>query len=382
MKRLVPMMVILGFFLFVEAAKAQWMPSQRLTWNSGWSDLAAIAVDSLGRLHVVWRDDTPGDDEIYYRKSADGGTTWMASQRLTWTSGWNGWPDIAVDSSGNLHVVWFDATPPGVGGVYYKKSADGGTTWMPSQRLARTSELSEVQAIAVDSSGNLHVVWEDSTPGNYEIYYRKSTDGGTTWMPSQRLTWTSLSSQNPAIAADSLGRLHVVWYDATPWNYEVFYKKSTDGGTTWMPSQRLTWNSGYSLRPAIAIDSSGNLHMVLYDSAPGNGEVYYKKSANGGFTWMPSQRLTWTSGESIDPDIAADSSGNLHVVWSDDASDSNDGEIYYRKSPDGGSTWMTGQRLSWASFWCGDPAIAVDSSGNLHVVWDGGKEIYYKKYVN
>jgi len=28
-------------------------------------------------------------------------------------------------------------------------------------------------AIAVDSFGNPHVVWQDDTPGNREIYYRK-----------------------------------------------------------------------------------------------------------------------------------------------------------------------------------------------------------------
>jgi hypothetical protein len=27
-----------------------------------------IAVDSLGHLHVVWNDDTPGNREIYYKK--------------------------------------------------------------------------------------------------------------------------------------------------------------------------------------------------------------------------------------------------------------------------------------------------------------------------
>jgi hypothetical protein len=28
-------------------------------------------------------------------------------------------------------------------------------------------------AIAVDPSGNIHVVWYDDTPGDFEIYYKK-----------------------------------------------------------------------------------------------------------------------------------------------------------------------------------------------------------------
>jgi len=120
MKRMASMMVILGFFLFVGVAKAQWMTSQRLTWNSGNSGYPAIAVDDSGRIHVVWHDFMPGNWEIYYRKSADGGSTWMTKQRLTWNSGGSVFPDIAVDSSDDLHVVWFDYTP-GNGEIYYKK---------------------------------------------------------------------------------------------------------------------------------------------------------------------------------------------------------------------------------------------------------------------
>jgi hypothetical protein len=108
MKRIVPMMLTLGFFLFVGVAKAQWTTSQRLTWNSGWSQYPAIAVDSLGDLHVVWADSTPGNSEIYYEKSTDGGSAWATSQRITWTSGFSHVPAIAVDSLGNLHVVWHD----------------------------------------------------------------------------------------------------------------------------------------------------------------------------------------------------------------------------------------------------------------------------------
>jgi hypothetical protein len=36
-----------------------------------------------------------------------------------------------------------------------------------------TASFSEVPALGVDSSGNLHLVWQDNTPGNYDIYYKK-----------------------------------------------------------------------------------------------------------------------------------------------------------------------------------------------------------------
>jgi hypothetical protein len=381
MKRMGIMILAIGLCLFAQVAQADWTTAKRLTWTSGQSAAPVVAVDFSGNLHIVWYDDTPGNYEIYYKKSADGGVTWTSVQRLTWTSGQSAYPAIAVAFSSMLHVVWGDNTP-GNTEIYYKRSTDGGTTWTSAQRLTWTSS-SGYQAIAVDSSGNLHMVWESwvsAGGGRNEIYYKRSTDGGTTWTSAQRLTWTS-SSIYPAIAIDSSGNLHVVWMDNTPGNYEIYYKKSADGGATWTSAQRLTWTLGDSWYPAIAVDSSGNLHVVYRGNTPGNYEIYYKKSADGGATWTSAQRLTWTSGNSWHPAIAVDSSGNLHVVW-DDYTPGNY-EIYYKKGTNGGATWTSAQRLTVSSGSSIIPDIAVDSSGNLHIVWyddtPGNLEIYYKK---
>jgi hypothetical protein len=63
------MIVALGLFLFAQAAHADWTRAKKLTWNSGNSVMPVIAVDPSGNLHVVWFDDTPGNCEIYYKKS-------------------------------------------------------------------------------------------------------------------------------------------------------------------------------------------------------------------------------------------------------------------------------------------------------------------------
>jgi len=97
------------------------------------------------------------------------------------------------------------------------------------------------------------------------------------WQPTKRLTWNSGSSGGPAIATDPSGNIHVVWSDKTPGNSEIYYKRSTDGGSTWQSTKRLTWNSGDSRRPVVATDSGGNIHVVWEDDSPGNLEIYYKK---------------------------------------------------------------------------------------------------------
>jgi len=131
--------------------------------------------------------------------------------------------------------------------------------------------------VATDSIDGIHVVWEDNTPGNREIYYKKSSDGGTTWDPVQRITWTSGESYDPAMAVDSSDAIHIVLADFTSDGYEIYYKKSDDAGISWSAAQRITWTSGGSYSPAIALDSGNSLHVVWMDNTPGNREIYYKK---------------------------------------------------------------------------------------------------------
>jgi hypothetical protein len=270
------MILTLGLGLCTQAVQAGWTPTKRLTWTSGYSGYPSIAVDPSSDLHVVWHDSTSGSHEIYHKKSTDGGVTWTASQRLTWNSDESNFPALAVDSSGHLHVIWSDFGP-GASEIYYKKGTNEGASWTPTKRLTWTSGFSGFPSVAVASSGHLHVVWPDSTHVNYEIYYKRSTDEGATWTPSTRLTWTPSSSGVPAIAAGPAANIQVIWAETLPGNNEIYYKKSANGGVTWATTQRLTWVLGSSYSPAAALDSSGFLHLVWADDAPGNKEIYYKK---------------------------------------------------------------------------------------------------------
>ena len=363
-------------------ALADWSPAKRLTWTADESWNPVLAIDSGGVIHVVWYDYTPGNSEIFYKSSTDGGASWNPNKRLSWTPGDSEDTAVAIDSSGTLHVVWADYTP-GNFDIYYRKSEDTGATWSPTRRITWTSGASLEPAIAIDSSSVIHVVWYDGTPGlgQSDIYYKSSENSGATWSPARRITWTPALSYNPAIATDPSGAIHIVWYDYLAGNREIYYKASPDGGISWSAARRLTWTAGDSYSPVVATDSIDGIHVVWEDNTPGNREIYYKKSSDGGTTWDPVQRITWTSGESYDPAMAVDSSDAIHIVLADFTSDGY--EIYYKKSDDAGISWSAAQRITWTSGGSYSPAIALDSGNSLHVVWmdntPGNREIYYKK---
>ena len=73
MKRPILVALVLFISFLAQNVEADWSPVQRLTWNSGYSYYPAVALDASGHIHVVWQDSTPGDYEIYYKKSVNGG---------------------------------------------------------------------------------------------------------------------------------------------------------------------------------------------------------------------------------------------------------------------------------------------------------------------
>jgi len=223
MKKKFALIIVIGLFLLIQPLSAQtWQATKRLTWNSGISGRASIAVDSNNYIHVVWNDDSPGNYEIYFKKSTNGGTTW-STKRLTYTSGDSHDPAITADSSDYIHVVWY-------GWISY----------------------------------------------NYVMYHKKSTDGGASWT-TKRLTWKPGGSYSPALAADSSGNIHIVWaYESVPLFFDTFYKRSTDGGASWK-EQRLTWTENLSYGQSIAVDSNNKIHVVMANKIHGNPEIYYKK---------------------------------------------------------------------------------------------------------
>lgn len=104
--------------------------------------------------------------------------------------------DIAVDRNDVIYLVWTDYRNEN-GDIYFSKSVNGGASFGPCIRVDDTGVSyidQETPKVAVDKNGAIYVVWTDYRKGDPDIYFSKSTNGGSSFGPNVRVDDTGSST--------------------------------------------------------------------------------------------------------------------------------------------------------------------------------------------
>lgn len=161
--------------------------------GSAWSSAPRIAA-SGSFVYATWYDGRNVGFDIYFNVSPDGGATWRtADVRLNTNAlgtAASSRPAIAASDS-SVYVAWQDDRN-GNGDIYFNRSTDNGTTWLASDVRVDTdppgSGYSFSPAIAASGS-SVYVLWPDdrktllSSQGE-DVFFNRSTDAGATWLAS------------------------------------------------------------------------------------------------------------------------------------------------------------------------------------------------------
>ncbi len=236
-----------------------------------------VAVSSDSSLHIVWAENSAELSDVFYRKWKGG---WIDVPRnISMSTSTSVNAAVAVDGAGNVHVAWADNLT-GSYEVFYKKYTNG-FGWSSRVQISSSASLAWSPAIGVDDDGNAYVVWSDRKNGNFEIYFRRFLDG-VGWGNEKRVTNNAAISANPSVAVDCVGNMHIVWEDFRDGNDEIYYRRVTNSeGPGWDPVEtRLTVENSTSWDASVAADSSGKVHVVWADGREGNFEIFYKYGDN------------------------------------------------------------------------------------------------------
>ncbi|MGH3656096.1 MAG: sialidase family protein [Micromonosporaceae bacterium] len=246
---------------------------------------------------------------------------------------------MAVDrtsGSGRLHLVWLKAnSPPGLGSlptppnpIVSAHSDDGGRTFSePVQVSDPDRQLVAAPALALGPDHSVHVLyydlgrdardyhglegptWEDE----WSLVLATSGDGGRHFaegrvvdddvVPPQRVMLI-FTMPPPALATDESGRILAAWHDARNGDWDVFLRRSDDGGATWAQPRRLNddrvRNGRHQYQPRLSLHGR-RVDAIFYDRRddPGNvrNDVRFTFSTDAGTSFSPTIELTSTSSD-------------------------------------------------------------------------------------
>lgn len=145
-----------------------------------------------------------------------------------------------VTSGSNVYAAWTDLTPLSFD-VFVRRSADGGATFSSPVNVSRN--IGSAYEVALAADGDLvAVAWIDDTPGNRDVFVAVSQDGGLTFGAAQNLSNDATASNNPVVAVGG-GRVHVAWTLSHPSSWpqpDAVFRTSADGGLTFGPLLNFT----------------------------------------------------------------------------------------------------------------------------------------------
>ena len=176
--------------------------------NLGWALAGGGTVTPNGNVFFSWagyegNGGASGNVNLFVSKSTNGGATWTTKvidvsksppQCPDFNCGWaylGAQMVMASDNNGTLYLLWnAGSTATGPERIYFAKSTNGGNTWSTkvdvSTALAGTHHA--FPAIAAVGNGDVRISWMDAraaTPtgglDRWNVYYRSSTNGGSTW---------------------------------------------------------------------------------------------------------------------------------------------------------------------------------------------------------
>ena len=265
--------------------------------------------------------DAEGAHQVLVELSMDGGQLWdphttggaVAQYSPTaWTDG-----EVVVSA-------WLEIEVPG-------------TSWFIRVRRLEAGEdswdevLYEPMLSSSTPAGNLHLVASEDRL--FLVENNSLNERVRVWTSDDRgVSWSGEFSQYPVargfprdLQIVDLGDRWIATFAANAAsapndpepndNTEIYWLVSDDEGETWDGEFPVSDDDMPSIQPAVAVDGLGVVHLVWADRAPGGFQLFHAESTDSGETFTLPVQLTFDSLGAWEPAIAVDG-GRVWIAWS------------------------------------------------------------------
>ncbi|QOV91791.1 sialidase family protein [Humisphaera borealis] len=325
------------------------------------------AIDSRGRLHLMYVKGDPMAADAYYVRSDDGGATFTKPIRVNSgpesviVTGTVRGPHLSVGRGDRIHVAWMGSSKaePKSGKLapmLYTRLNDAGDAFEPQRNVgAGHPGLDGGGSVAADADGNVYVAWHaPAHPGKSEgeegrqVWISRSQDDGKTFAPE-----TAANPQPNGVCAccgmriycGDKGRVLILYRSASQAIHrDIQMLVSDDHGKSFQVAVADPWqvatcvmstaactsvaaDGGRSL--AAAWETTGQIRVALLTAGATKPTVMMSVPGDGKSRKHPS--------------VAANSRGQILVAWAE------------------GTGWNKGGTLAWQLFDAAGKPIAGES---------------------
>ena len=288
-------------------------------------------------------------------------------------------PRVAVDSGGNVHVVWVEFYSTTNGDIFYARFSQVTQSWSAPQNISNSGLVRVIVSdyccdIAADGSGRVYAVWSEGNVVRLRIL------SGGAWDEPHTVVSGGFNCDSPRVAVTPGGNAYVAWWTN---EWRVYSRARIDGN--WEPNARLISVEGKASKFAdIALGNNfvgacwveKNAALDIYQVA------YSQRAKNSGSGWSSLAYAAPMSLSQQFPVLELDSTDSPHVVWTTVLSESGTRVVHYVNRA--GAAFSSPQAIS-PSMLLHYPAIS-ETGGNLYASWQvggygGGSSVDYNTRV-
>jgi hypothetical protein len=349
-----------------------------------------LACDDGGRPYAVALTRAPdGAVRFFFAAARSGGETWEVADPAPFGVAERGRrrPRLAAGRDGEIYCLWEDARSGPID-LYFNRSDDGGTTWLAEDlrlntNAAGTSHLA-APAIACDDVGRVYAVWRDNREGFDAFYSNASRNAGATWRASDVRVTGIIGfgrKDEPRLACDSFGNVYLAWVEERDGGTHVYFNASLDGGDSWMLQDIWLGDGGRVFAADLVAMDTGVVLVAWSETGQGGERVFVARSTDRGRVWDTPRplRVAQLRPDASPPRIVSDRRDHVYVAWHATGSD-NMSRIAVASSSDAGGRFEFNVARLPSLLEEPDPYgprrglqapfdIDCDESGNVYLSW-------------
>jgi hypothetical protein len=368
----------------------EWLSEPLVLYNESNPNIMDLSSD-YDSLHLTWTnssDYAPNQaiSHIFFNETTK---LWSAYETLTISNNFvkNLNTDLAKDKG--LHILWAVGTT--YSKLYYLKWFTNTSTTAPSSQINNPSgNNNQAYLVENDSTGDLHLVFEDAIGYLTQIYYRKMFINNGTWTPIAQLSTSSYSKEPIFLEAFAssviLGYLIYISDGTLVYQY-------LNTSEIWYNSGIIYYGTQQTLLQSAVVDSEGVIHLVCLHMIAGKKEILYLRKLVNDTRWTDFESL-FIVPHDTNPQIIIDSNDTLYIFASVIDSGSGNDAIHYSYKLKGQNNWSLpalcytplGYVPNRAYYhphmnvrpYSDKPTVIVDDNNTLHLFWREiiGDEMY------